>query len=751
MLALVLSFVAGILLVQQWQVLPEPSWILAIFLCGVILAFFRYWRLLCFFIGLLWAVGFASNRLSNYLPESLQDKPLTVEGRVVGLPQYDEKKVRFDFAILKPSINFPEKIRLSWYFPKQTIKSGQRWRLTVKLKKPHGYINPNGFDYERWLFIKNIGATGYVKNQPAPQLLDAKPVWQSFNSLRQTIADQLSLLAKDSHYIGIIKALTLGERSEISPQQWEVFRHTGTMHLLAISGLHIGLIFGLIYYLVRFIAVRSYATSPQIVATIFAIMAAVFYAAMAGFSIPTQRALIMLLVAMTTVIWQRNILPTHTLLLALLVVLIIDPLAVLSAGFWLSFLAVAVIIYSLAGRIGKPSYWQSTIKINWVASAGLMPILLYYFQQFSIIAPLANFLIIPVISLLVVPLCLIAVLVMLLLPALAQQLFVLVDQILEGVWLVLSAMADMPYATVSIPMIPFYIVPIAMLGVFILLLPRGLPARWLGLVLLLPLLFVKDSKLELGEMTMTLLDVGQGLSAVIETSEHVLVFDTGAKYSKHYDMGMAVVVPFLQSKDIDSIDTLLISHGDNDHKGGAESVIKQIQVEKILTSVPNSFNQFEPIRCQAGQSWIWDQVRFDILSPKATFMSKKNNNSCVLKVTSEQGSILLTGDIEKQAEHWLLENMATQLPSDIMIAPHHGSNTSSSSIFLKQVQPEVILIPAGYRNRFSLPHKKVLQRYSEINARVLNTADEGALVVQMKAPVYEINSSRLKQSKYWNN
>lgn len=751
MLTLVLSFVAGILLVQQWQALPEISWILVAVLFSMGLAFFRYWRLLCFFMGLLWAVGFATNRLSNNLPESLQGKSLVVEGRVVGLPRYDEKKVRFDFVILKPSINFPEKIRLSWYFPKQAIKSGQRWRLTVKLKKPHGRFNPKSFDYERWLLVQNIGATGYVKNKPLPQLLGSKPVWQNFDSLRQSIAEHLSLFIKDSHYSGIIKALTIGERSEISHQQWEVFRHTGTIHLLAISGLHIGLIFGLIYYLVRFIAVRCYVSSPQVVATIFAIMAAIFYAAMAGFSIPTQRALIMLLVAMTAVIWQRNILPYHTLLLALLVVLIFDPLAVLLAGFWLSFLAVAVIIYGLAGRIGKPNYWESTIKINGMTAAGLVPILLYYFQQFSIISPLANFLIIPVISLLVVPLCLIAVLVMLWLPALAQQLFILVDQILRGVWLVLSVMADMPYATVFIPMIPFYVVLIAMLGFFILLLPRGLPARWLGLVLLLPLLFVKDKKPELGEMTMTLLDVGQGLSAVIETSEHVLVFDTGAKYSKHYDMGMAVVIPFLQSKGIDSVDTLLISHGDNDHKGGAESVIKQIQVKKILTSVPNDFNQFNQIRCQTGQSWIWDQVRFDILSPKADFMLKENNNSCVLKVTSKLGSILLTGDIEKQAEDWLLKNMAQQLPSHIMIAPHHGSNTSSSSMFLKQVQPEVILISAGYRNRFSFPDKKVLQRYSEINARVLNTADEGALVVQMKAPVYEINSSRLKQSKYWNN
>ena len=747
----VLSFVIGIIVVQQFSALPETIWILCLFVLLLCSAFLRYWRLTFFVMGVLWACGFACIRMADRLPEHLEGQHIKVEGRVVGLPQNDERRVRFDFAASKSKLEtrLPEKIRLSWFFPKQQIKAGQYWQFTVKLKKPHSRFNPGGFDYEKWLFMQNIGATGYVRNKPPPRLIATESSCQNFDCLRQKIADNLDVLMGHAENSGIIKALTIGERHNISHKQWDIFRKTGTVHLMAISGLHIGLVAGLAYLLALKISIRLAIISPQSIAAIITIIVALFYAALAGFSLPTQRALLMLTIVMAATSWQRNIRPVNTLALTMFIVLLFDPLAVLSAGFWLSFLAVVLIVYSLAGRLGKAGYWKTAIKIHWVTAIGLAPLLIFYFQQVSIVAPVANLLAVPVISLLVVPLCLIAVLVMFFMPTLAEHVFLLVDKILQILWSVLAEMAQLSHANFSTTLVPFYAIPLALLGVFILLSPRGMPMRWLGLVMFLPLLFVDLKKPEQGEVTLTLLDVGQGLSAVIETSKHVLVFDTGAKYSDQYDMGDAVVIPFLNSKGIKDVDILLISHGDNDHIGGAESVIEQNRVDKILTSVPMMLAQYSPEQCQAGQSWDWDDVKFEIFWPVQNSLSE-NNNSCVLKVSSKQGSFLLTGDIEAEAEDGLIKKYTQLLESDVLIAPHHGSKTSSTLSFLKWVKPAIVLIPSGYRNRFSFPHEEVLKRYKETNTSWMDTAEDGALIVEMKKDLLEVHSIRRDRTKYWN-
>lgn len=746
-----LSFLTGIVVVQQFSVLPETIWLLCFLFLALCFTFLRYWRLMFFTVGMMWAIYFANTYLTDRLAGHLQGQQIQVEGKVVGLPQHDERKVRFNFAVSKQGNTLPEKIRLSWYSPKEKIETGQIWQFTVKLKKPHGRFNPGGFDYERWLFMQNIGATGYIRNKPKPRLIATEPLWEGFDNIRQLIANKLTELLKDTDNMGVIKALTIGDRTDISKKQWEVFRKTGTVHLLAISGLHIGLIAGLVYFLALKTSISLTVTSPQKIAAIVAIAMAIFYSALAGFSLPTQRALLMLTIAMAAIFWQRNILPFNTLALALMAVLLFDPLAVLSVGFCLSFLTVVLIIYCLAGRIGKTGYWFGALKIHWSAAIGLAPLLLFYFQQVSIVSPMANFLAVPIISLLVVPLCLIAVILMFFSTALAQHIFFLVNNILQGLWLVLSNLAELPFASAILSSPPLYTIPLALGGALILLSPRGLPARWLGLVLLLPLLFVDREKPKSGEITMTLLDIGQGLSAVIETTNHVLVFDTGAKYSQHYDMGSAVVIPFLKNKAINVVDTLVISHGDNDHIGGADSIIEQIKVEAILTSVPNMLDKYSPTRCQSGQIWVWDQVDFEILAPASGALFGGNNNSCVLKVSSKNGAILLTGDIEAEAENWLLKKYSQQLASNVMVAPHHGSKSSSSLAFLRQVNPAFILIPAGYQNRFSFPHKQVIQRYNAMNVSWFNVAEQGALIVALKKDGLKVNSTRQSESKYWNN
>ena len=254
---------------------------------------------------------------------------------------------------------------------------------------------------------------------------------------------------------------------------------------------------------------------------------------------------------------------------------------------------------------------------------------------------------------------------------------------------------------------------------------------------------------EIGSIHLTLLDVGQGLSVVLETRHHILVYDTGAKFSAHSDMGQSVVLPFLQGKGYSHIDTLIISHGDNDHIGGAVSLLNEMTTDRLLTSVPRQLSHYAPIKCHAGQSWLWDEVIFTMLSPDRVFTSD-NDNSCVLKIESKHGVILLTGDIEATAENWLVKTYANALNADIVVAPHHGSKTSSSSGFLQATDAKYFLISAGYKNPFGHPHQNVLIRYRQNQVRWLNTADSGAIEVKFSNHTWSVHGIRETESKYWN-
>jgi len=801
-----LSFLAGLMLVQQFSVLPDIRWLIVGGVVAGIIAWLRYWRCLFFAVGVLWAIVFATHRLSDRLPEQLEGTEVQVTGTIAELPEQDEKRVRFDFiprdgvyaesqsgtgsaipregvyaanpsgtgaAIPRDGVyggrgdrpvpltsaavvtatdrQLPTKLRLSWYYPDQPIKAGQQWVFTVKLKRVHGTMNPGGFDYERWLFTEGIGATGYVRPDPKPVLLGRDSAWRSIAVLRQGITDRLSSTLGDSPSLALIKALTIGDGNSITQQQWEVFRKTGTTHLVVISGSHIGLIAGLVYFLVLKLWAWTgwLSLSPQKVAAVSAVLVAIFYSGLAGFSVPTQRSVVMLVVAMTAIILQRNTRPFNILSIALFAVLIFDPLAVLAAGFWLSFLAVSLIVYAVSGRLGQLGHIWGAIKLHWVTSVGLSPLLLLFFQQVSLIAPLANLVAVPVISLLAVPLSLLAVTVMFISATLSTKLFYLVDTVLQGLWWLLLHLAEIPLASINHAPPSYWALLFAVPGILLLLAPAGIPARWLSFMMFLPLVFIEVKRPETGDINMTLLDVGQGLSAVVQTSRHLLVFDTGAKFSAESDMGQSVLLPFLRIQGLTSIDSLIVSHGDNDHIGGAASLMRGIKVEQVLTSVPQQLSEYAPINCAAGQSWLWDEVAFTMLSPRQAFVSD-NDNSCVLKIESKHGTVLLAGDIEAAAESWLVDAYGEGLKADVLVAPHHGSKTSSTAGFLQAVQPDYVLIPAGYRNQFGHPHKDVLARYRQVNAEWLNSADSGAITVNVENNAWLVQGMRQAESKYWN-
>ncbi len=743
----VLSFLTGIILVQQLVTLPTGNWMLVLYLLLIVCCYQRTWYLTFCIAGIIWAIMSAQSNLSQQLPENKEGIDIQITGYIDSLPKYEDRRIRFEFIVEPQQNNFPNKLRLSWYSSKEVLKAGQYWQFTVKLKRPHGGFNPFGFDYERFLFAQGIGATGYIR-KPKPILILEKNKTNNISVWRQQIADKFKQLIGVNDNLGLIQALSIGDYSQIKNQQWDLLRKTGTNHLLSISGLHIGLVAGIVFFFTRKLWTWTgfLNCSASTFAALNSLVAATFYAALAGFSIPTQRALMMLIVTMILIISQRHLLQSRSLALALLLVLLFNPLAVLSNGFWLSFSAVGIILYCSSKRLGKARWYVRIFKIHLILALGLSPLSLLFFQQVSIISPLANFIAIPWVGFIIVPLILVAVLVMFWLPWIAVQLLTFADINLSLLFECLQKLADLSFSTMSHPQPSLLAILLASVAVLLLFAPKGIPGRHLALILLLPLLFVKQKHLKEGEFSVNLLDVGQGLATVVQTANHLLVFDTGAKYSENFNMGKVVLLPYLQGIGVSKIDRLIISHGDNDHIGGMQALIENIAIGDIYSSITG-----ENIKnCLTGQQWQWEGVQFKILSPRLPHFNSKNNNSCVLKIKSIYGSALLTGDIEARAERSLLNYSLVDLKSDVLIAPHHGSKTSSTIGFLQQVDPKWILIPVGYRNRFHHPHFSVLKRYQQQGYQWFSTAKGGALQVFMTQEGQQLMIYRDKFGKYWN-
>ncbi|QWF70129.1 DNA internalization-related competence protein ComEC/Rec2 [Methylomonas paludis] len=747
-----LAFLLGITAVQQLRVLPGGG---ALLLVAILLAsavWKRYWPLAALLGGILWTCGLGAWYLQDSLGTDYQQRSMLIKGYISSLPQRRGDKLDFEFKVLEPPPSCPGKLHLSWFSPKFDLKAGQIWQLNVKLKAPYDRLNPGSFNHETWLFANHIGATGRVNPQPAPVLLGEKPGLAAlFANLRQTIATRLEQALPEHEQLGLLKALSIGSQDGISQNQWQVFRRTGTTHLVVISGSHISLVAGLVFLAVRRAWARwgTLQIAPQRAAAACAWLSALVYAGLAGFSIPTSRAVIMLSVALAALAGQRHVSAWRILLLALLTVLVFEPLAVLAAGFWLSFVAVALLIYISAGRLGRAGFWHEASMPQLAAALGLAPFLIVFFQQVSLIAPLANWLAVPVIGLLVVPLALLAVIMLFILPAAAAWLLQCLALLLDWLWHILEKLAELPWATLYCPTPSWYALPFAGLGILLLLAPRGVPGRYLGGALLLPLFWVKLDKPEPNQAWLTLLDVGQGLAVVVETRQHALVFDTGSRFSPEFDMGTAVLVPFLHNRAITTLDSLIISHDDLDHSGGAAALLAEIPAAEVLSSARRWAERSNSNYCWAGQVWSWDGVQFQMLGPPQPGFTKENNNSCVLRISTASQSFLLTGDIEKPAESWLVSQYGPELHSSILIAPHHGSNSSSSYDFLQQVAPQLVLIPAGYLNRFGFPHQQVLNTYRLLNLPWLNTALVGAISVHTGNEDLQISSAWQEHQRYW--
>ncbi len=728
-----LSFLLGMLLFQTSRELP-PYYCLLLAPCSVLFLFkYRFTSPLLFAsLGYCWSFVFSLYTIYPQLSSQLEGEDVHVKGVVVEMksenPQFSKFIFNVDQASIHPlSSQVPKSVMLSWYRPKQILQSHQQCDFVIRLKKFRGYSNPGGTDYEKNMFIAGIGARGYVRSGQCDELniLDIDQP-----SLRQQWISRFQLIAPQYQYANLMLALTFGERKDIEQTQWQVLRETGTSHLLAISGLHLSAIsvvmFFLVTYLMRCNAYMCERIPAQSIAAVFAMLAAIFYAYLAGYSLPTQRALIMVSVGLLAILLRKPVINVPVLSVALLLVLIIDPRSVLSAGFWMSFLAVLFIFVILKSTQGKGKLFR-IIAVQCYLGFALFPISLLFFSQASIISPIVNLIAIPLVSFILLPLLLVTQVLFLFGIAISDSLFILLDQLFSWLWWGLQYSAEFEYS--SLEFSPTVLGVIAYeVGLFMLVQAKGLPVRHLAWVLLAGLFLIKEPSLTHGQMRLTVLDVGQGLALVIETENHTLIYDAGVRSLSGFNTGDVVVLPYLKSRAISKVDLAIVSHNDNDHSGGMHSLISQGVITDLMVSNQPELYDFEGTRlCRAGDEWQWDGIKFNVLHPPKKWQSNDNNRSCVLQINHSAGSILFTGDIEKSAEEWLINQYGDNLSSDIIVAPHHGSKSSSSYRFIGLADPQTVVFSAGYRNRYGFPHATIKQRYQEIGAQLMDTGRHGAV------------------------
>jgi competence protein ComEC len=742
MVALVAAFLAGICLFQLQTTLPAAGWVGAAPLLAA--AAWRYPALrlpaaVC--VGFCWALAWVSCCAPPAYQSAWDERDLSAEGVVASLAERRGESLRFEFLIDELSagdrqLPTPGRVRLSWRAAAQPVRLGERWRLQVRLKPPRGLANPGGFDYEAWLFRAGIAATGYVAESPDNARLSAPAgIWR-LAALRQGLHDRISAMDPEARASAVLAALAVGARGGFDAELWELFRRTGTTHLMSISGLHVSMVSGLVYGAVAWawrragpLAIRLPAQHAGAWA---AVAAALGYSALAGFSVPTQRSLLMGAVALGAVLLRRAQRPPLVLAIALLAVLLADPVAVLAVDFWLSFGAVAVILLVALGR--GPRTWRDRlrawVRVQLAITFALAPVTLLLFQQVSLVSPLANAWAIPWFGLVVVPVALLATAVVALAPAAGGVALVPAAWLAELGLRGLDAMAALPLAELHTATPPWAAVLAALLGSVVLALPRGVPGRAMGLVLYLPLLWHQPAGVPPGHLRLTLLDVGQGMAAVLRTHRHTLVYDLGPRLSAQFDATSGVVIPYLHHIGARRVDAVVLSNGDADHAGVPAALLRALPVAAAYSGEPARIGGLGSRHCHEGQGWAWDGVEIHFLNPKDPAL-QGNDASCVLQLRTGEASLLLTGDIGASVERRLVSRFGDGLRATIVQIPHHGSKTSSDPRFVSAVRPQLALLSTGWRNRFGFPKPEVVARWREVGSAVHDTQDVGAIEIEL--------------------
>jgi competence protein ComEC len=748
--------------------------------------------------GVLWALGLAAAvmlgyayaawradlRMADALDEALEGRDLLLNGVVVSLPDDNGDGIRFEFEVESlggeggDRVGIPRLILLSWYrgsaFSSReqhevpVLRPGERWRLPVRLKLPHGSAVPGGFDYEAWLLERGLRATGYVRGEGKRMGADRRSFMITVQRLRAHIRQGFEAALPEAPYRGILVALAIGDQQAITQPQWEVLRRTGVQHLVAISGLHVSLVAiavgGLCAILWRRVSWLALRCPARLAGALVGLAAAVIYALLAGMGIPVQRSLVMLTTVALALIGRRETSARNVLALALVAVLLVDPWAVLAAGFWLSFGAVAVILLTMGGRIAAVQGWRAAVKLQLAITLATVPVLVALFQGFSLASPFANAFAIPLVSFVITPLTMLAA------AWPAEWLLSLAHMLTAWMMVALQWLASSPLALYEHPLPPPWLLMAAMFAVVLLILPRGTPARLAALAVLGGFFLWLPPRPGQGEFRAVVLDVGQGLAVHVQTAGHDLLYDSGPLYGRTSDAGERVVVPYLRAVGVSSLDAVVISHDDADHMGGLESIRGRVEVSEIIAgdaSTPAAVavapsaegswtaGALEPVRgtaCVSGLRWQWEAVDFTVLAPDELPAGKRRGNaqSCVLRVSGAGGAVLLlTGDIERNGESRMVEQHGEALASTAVVAAHHGSRTSSSPALITAARPQTVIFSAGYRNRYGHPHPQVVTRWTDAGARGLRTDTGGTVVLASDGAKLEAVGWRERHPRYW--
>ncbi len=706
--------------------------------------------------GFYYAAGRADLRLADRVDPGWVGLSTPATGMVEGLPQATAYGWRFVLHVVQDENGvLPQRLQVmsasKWLA--MPPKGGDCLRLNLRARPPHASQNPGVADMEAWLFERGIRgfatATGPVQSAGSC----ATSFRARIDTLRQRLRDGMRQRLVDEEgrampYAGVAIALAVGDQNAIPDAQWRLFRMTGVTHLMSISGLHItllsGLMYAMVYALWRRVAWLTLRVPAVKAAALAGLSLAVVYTLLSGFGIPAQRTLYMIAVMVMGVWLGLAHSPSRVLAAAVAIVVLIDPWAALSAGFWLSFMAVAALFYSGAGRLRPPRWWRAWALTQWVASLALLPLLLMLFHEFSLVSPLANTFAIPVISLLVVPLAMFSAL----LPW--DGLATLTHSVIAAVMWGLEALAAWPQPIWHVGEAGGVALFLAALGLIWLLLPGAFPRRFLGLILLLPLLWPIDDRPPEGALRVETLDVGQGLAVVVSTARHTLLFDAGPAFESS-DAGQRIIAPRLWAMGLRRLDGLIVSHSDSDHSGGAASIEAAFQPVWSLYGQPRVGSG--QVRCAAGQTWQWDGVRFEVLHPPAHWVENPyfsdNDRSCVVRVESSFGSLLLVADIERLGELELLEKQRERLPSTALLVAHHGSRGASSERWVAAVHPSEAIISVGRHNAFGHPHSEVLGRYRDAGSRVWRTDQAGAIRLDFSREGHFVRSWRDERRRYW--
>jgi competence protein ComEC len=736
--------------------------------------------------GLFAGGGLAGWRAVAYsdgnLDPALEGRDLQVTGVIAQMPQRNEGGTRFRLDVesarwadpgLEASVRVPTRIALGWYRDDASLwggsrqgrtvatvgatplHAGERWRLTVRLKAPHGNLNPHGFDNELWLWEQGVRASGYVRmgaGDAAPARLGT--TWlHPLERAREAVRDAVFERVADARQAGVIAALVTGDQGAIDRSDWDIFRATGVAHLMSISGLHITMFAWLaalgvgalwrrsVWLMLRFPA-------PQ-AALVGGVLLAGLYALFSGWGVPSQRTVWMLAtVALLRLAGRRWPWP-HVWLMIAAVVVAIDPWALMQAGFWLSFVAVGVLfttgfVRPAEQKAGPAPRLLAFVREQWVITLALTPLSLLLFQQVSVVGLLANAVAIPWVTLVLTPLAMLG--------ALAPPLWDLAAWAVQALAALLKWLATLPYANVSMAAPPAWMAGFGVAGGVLLAMRLPWSLRLLGVPFLLPVLLWQAPRPPVGEFELLAADIGQGNAVLVRTATHGLLYDTGPRYSLESDAGHRLLVPLLRALG-ERLDMLVLSHRDSDHTGGAAAVLAMQPQAEVLSSIEAShpLQSLRTVRrCEAGQRWTWDGVDFEILHPAAAdylFFTKPNAVSCVLRISNGRSTAMLAGDIERLQEAALVARNP-ELRADVLLAPHHGSKTSSSEALLGAVRPRIALVQAGYRNRFGHPAREVVERYAAHGVWLVENVPCGAALWRSQAPE-EVGCERERNARYW--